>query len=640
MPFDSPSYRFILFCMVMILSTSIVHSPALALSPQEIKPSSIPTPSSNSSLLDASNLLVPLDFEKPITNYSIIAVLQPTLHRINALTTIEYANHASESLSSLVFHLYPNAFYPNGYVTMDAVIFDGSNLSYTFSSPDLTLLTVDLLAGAGPGALAPGAIITLELQYSVTIPNAADRFGWWYTDDPRELLAYNLGNWHPIIAVYDERGWHNKPYVFMGEGFYSDVAQYDAYLTVPEDYIIAATGELQDITVGTGTRTWHWSTGPVRDFTWCASPDYETASILVDGVNVTSYHTSYRAAGGMRILEVATDCLSIYGSLFGPYAWESLSIVETDFWAGGMEYPQLIMIGSSLYDDYEGLSSLAAVTAHEIGHEWIPFTIGTDSYTEPWIDEGFASFCELAYVEYAYGLEERDLYRQSDVNRYWNYIDNEGDKCINQSMDFWEALSWYDYGAMVYSKAALIYDMLRIQLGNNTFYDAWHYIYTQAIHRNIRANTLQQLFEDYLGESLNWFFSHWVFGQGSLLLAVGSAVKTQTVNGWSLSFRLHQSSTELVKLRIPVFIQMQGHGELVWVWLEESDSTLITLLLLLEPLSVNLDPDEILLCRYPVKMINVAYSPESPLFFALFVAGFIGVIILIIGVGFIIIRRR
>jgi hypothetical protein len=622
-----------------MLSTSIVTSPSLVPTTQEIKSSSISNPSSRLSIQKDTQFLVPLDFEQPITNYSIVAMLQPTHHRINALTTIEYANHADESLITLVFHLYPNAFYPNGYITMNAVNFDGSNLSYTFGGPDQTLLVIDLLAGSGPGPLAPDATITLELSYSVTVPNAADRFGWWYTDDPRELLAYNLGNWHPIIAVYDGRGWHNKPYTFMGEGFYSDVALYDVYLTVPEDYIIAATGELQDITIGMGTRTWHWSTGPVRDFTWCASPNYETASILVDGVNVTSYHTSYREAGGLKTLEVATDCLTIFGSLFGPYPWESLSFVETDFWAGGMEYPQLIMIGSGLYDDYDGLSSLAAVTAHEIGHEWIPFTIGTDSYAEPWIDEGFASYCELVYVEYVYGIEERASYRESDVNRYWNYIDQEGDKCINQSMEFWEGLSWYDYGAMVYSKAALIYDLLRTQIGNSTFYDAWQYIYTQAIHRNIRANTLQQLFEDYLGESLDWFFSQWVFGQGALLLAVDSAIKTQTITGWSLTFRIHQSSTEFVKLRIPVFIQMQGHGELVWVWLEESDSTQILLSLLHEPLSVNLDPDEILLCRYPVKMANVNFSLESPLYLAVLIGGSIGVVILFIGIGYLIIRR-
>ncbi len=415
------------FLCVLCLSAFVPllsHPLSLPLMNRPTDNKSTATTSKGQSFASENGFLAPLNAPIPMTNYTINAYLQHSSQIVNGITSINYVNHADIALDEIYFRIYPNAFRPHGWLDITEVYHQGSLLSYFVTGVDQTILIVDLVAGSGPGAVVPGANVTLVIYWQVKVPERNDRFGWSNSSDP-DFLAYNMGNWHPIVAVFDERGWHTSPYTHMGESFYSDVATYNVYITVPDNFIIAATGQLAAISVGSGVKTWQFQTEPVRDFTWCASPNYQTASILTNGVNVTSYFIADHFAGGQRVLEVAEECLTIFGGYFGLYAWDNLHIVETDFWAGGMEYPQLIMIGSSLYGAPEGLSYLAIVTAHEMGHEWIPFSFGTDSYTEPWIDEGFASFVEYIWVESIYGTTDQEEYRLGDFDRYWTYVAEE-----------------------------------------------------------------------------------------------------------------------------------------------------------------------------------------------------------------------
>lgn len=582
---------------------------------------------------------VPAGAPSPITNYTIVAVLQTASYLIEANTTIKYVNHANVSLDRLVFHLYPNAFAASGGGTdMHSVRYAGNNLSYAVSGIDNTILTVDLATAPGPGLLESGKNVTLVLDYQIRIPNVRDRFGWYSSPAPQPMLTWNMGNWHPIVAVYDDRGWDTAPYWNYGESFYSDVATYEVHLTVPVTYEVAATGELQDITTDIGTRTWHWLTGPVRDFTWCASPDYVTSSISVNEVNVTSYCAAGHAAGGVRNLQVAAQCLPLYGSLFGPYVWKSLRIVEIDFGAWGMEYPQLVMIDKSLYGDPSPMSNLELTTAHEIGHEWIPFSIGTDSYTEPWIDEGFASFTEYCFAEYVYGNAERQAVRDYELDSYWSFTTRYGDKCINQSVPYWQShLS--EYGAIVYRKAALVYDMLRCELGNATFYDAWHYVYQQALHRNIRAHDLQRLFEEAVGQPLDWFFNQWVFGSGVVTVNIGGAVTYQDATGWIVTFQVSQVQSPPIALRVPVYAMTLTGGETTWVWMNAAALTSCQISVSALPTRLIIDPERLMLCRYAVATASVGLSPNSPLFQQIVIVAAV-VLAVVVALTYVWYRRR
>jgi len=115
--------------------------------------------------------------------------------------------NAADSHSALYFHLYPNAFQPQGWIEIFDVLFNDTSLTYTISGIDESLLWVDLVSGSGPGMLVPGQNVTLDLIWQIMIPERFDRFGVTIETEDFDFLAFNLGNWHPIVSVYDERGW-------------------------------------------------------------------------------------------------------------------------------------------------------------------------------------------------------------------------------------------------------------------------------------------------------------------------------------------------------------------------------------------------------------------------------------------------
>ncbi|MFW9837825.1 MAG: M1 family metallopeptidase, partial [Candidatus Thorarchaeota archaeon] len=499
----------------------------------------------------------------------------------------------------LVFHVYPNAFQPEGGIIIESFRYQGHNLSYSIEGIDSTILRVDMIAGQGPGPIEPDDVVRVEIEFQVLIPEKADRFGWFYDDTPAELLVYNFGNWYPIAAVYDDRGWHTAPYTFNSETFYSEVAMYNVSLTVPTEFILAATGELQTTSQEIDERTWVWSAGPSHDFAWVASPDFLTESIVVDGMTITSYYTTEHSGTGSQALSIAADALQVYENLFGPYPWESFRIVET-ISSVSMEYPQLVMITTP---SYETPAVLERFIAHEVAHQWVPFAIGVDSFSEPWIDEGFATYGEFCYYEYVYDNATRQSHRESLLASYFAHVFDWGDDSLNHSMDYWVVAS--GYGAIVYEKAALVFDMLRYQIGNDAFYNAWQQIYLEFLHKNLRAGDLIQIFENTVGASLDWFFDHWINEEGIVTLNFVEASAYLDGTEWTLDFELNQTGDVQLSIWVPVRVNYTVGSELLWVWLPTLSNSLHTVSVDFTPVTLELDPDSLLLCRYGVSIVDV-----------------------------------
>ena len=185
----------------------------------------------------------------------------------------------------------------------------------------------------------------------------------------------------------------------------------------------------------------------------------------------------------------------------------------------------------------------------------------------------------------------------------------------------------------------MVYDLLRHQIGNETFYQAWQYIYSQARHQNLRTRDIQQLFEDVVGESLDWFFDPWVYGSGVVTLSLGATSMQPSENGWTIAVQIHQLQPTYVQLLVPVVIETIAGGQVVWLSLPPLESSTLTIEIETSdvPLRLYLDPARLLLCTYGTNSILLSLSPGSPI--PLIIIGAVCIVV-VVSIAIWIFRRR
>ncbi len=263
--------------------------------------------------------------------------------------------------------------------------------------------------------LPPGGKTILELTYGFNIPeHGADRMG-------RDGSLYEIAQWYPRLAVYDDvHGWNTDQYLGQGE-FYLEYGNIEYEVTVPAGYIVAGTGVLlnpadvltaaqrgrlatalkSDTTihivtapelssgaarpVREGSLTWRFKADNVRDAAWAASPDYLWDAARWEGVLAQAYYRASAVDTWKDAAKMSRFSIQEYSTRWFSYPYPQISAIEGP--VSGMEYPMVAMeakgeSGPDLYD----------VVTHEIGHMWYPMVVGSDERRYAWMDEGFNTF--------------------------------------------------------------------------------------------------------------------------------------------------------------------------------------------------------------------------------------------------------
>ncbi len=190
-------------------------------------------------------------------NYTIKVTLDDQLHMLRGSEEFVYTNNSPATLNSLYIHLWPNAYKnkntalakqlmmsgkdylfrndPEYQGFIDSLDFkaDGTSVKLTYDAKhvDIALLTLNK-------PLAPGEKVVITTPFRVKLPSGeVSRMG-------HIGQTYQITQWYPKPAVYDEKGWHPMPYLNQGE-FYSEYGSFDVSITLPEDYTVGSTGDLQ-----------------------------------------------------------------------------------------------------------------------------------------------------------------------------------------------------------------------------------------------------------------------------------------------------------------------------------------------------------------------------------------------------------
>ncbi len=361
-----------------------------------------------------------------IANYKIEARLDAGQHQIAATETLTWTNTGTSTLTALPFHLYLNAFKNEstlfmrtsrgemrrakasstgwGWIQVESVQLGGAELVGKLAlGSDESIAELTL-----PTPLPPGATIKLDFKFTAQLPEVFARTGY-------KGEFHLVGQWFPKIGVLvgapGAERWECQPLHAFTE-FFADFGTYDVSLTVPNTYVVAATGVLTGASDSPGgTRTLVYHAEDVHDFVWMADPYMEMISgqaKLDDGtVEVRVYARPEQKDFARRHLEAAIGAIQFFSQWFVPYPWPIMSIVdppmEAVFGAGGMEYPTLVTTGGDTVFARPGIRLPEYVTVHEVGHNWFQGMLASNEAVEAWLDEGVNEWADGKVMDAMYG---------------------------------------------------------------------------------------------------------------------------------------------------------------------------------------------------------------------------------------------
>lgn len=455
-----------------------------------------------------------------LTTYEINLSLDMETKKVDATQTINYINNTNAILKTLKLHLYPQFFeegateyivpstrmsnaYPNGMsyaeFNVNRVKVEEQDKTIVYENECDSILSIELTS-----SLLPQERTKIEIEYSFILPNCCHRFG--YGDN-----TINLGNFYPVLCVYENDKFSTNPYNSNGDPFYSDIANYCVSITTSKQYIVAGTGVKIQEKIEDNHKTTTFYAKVVRDFALVLSNKFSIINHTLKNINIEYYY--FNDAEPNRSLQAGVDAINTFSELFGTYPYSTYSIVQTDFVYGGMEYPNLVMISNSI----DNKDDFINVIIHETAHQWWYGMVGNDAFTYPWLDEALTEFSTLLFYDNCegYNLTHSQMVEIAKEN-YTLFIsvyeDVLGD--IDTSM---RAVSKYstepEYTYCTYVKGVLMYDSLYNLIGEKKFVESLKTYFENNKFSNTTPNNLIQAFNEITKQDFNNFFSSWTNGK-------------------------------------------------------------------------------------------------------------------------------
>jgi hypothetical protein len=425
----------------------------------------------------------------------------------------------------------------------------GNKLKFTING---TMMRVDL-----PAPLLKGQNFVFNVDWSFNIVDAnaqRARSGYEYFEKDGNYL-YEMAQWFPRMCVYDDvTGWQNKQ--FLGQGEFALVfGDYRVAITVPNDMVVGATGELQNqkevlsatqvsrlaqaensatpvLIVNqneaemaeknkpTGKKTWIYAAKNVRDFAFAASRKFiwDAMKVDVEGKKVWAmslYPKEGNPLWGQYSTRLVAHTLTQYSKRTIAYPYPVAYSVHGP--VGGMEYPMMSFNGARPQADgtYSEATKnfLILVIIHEVGHNFFPMIVNSDERQWSWMDEGLNSFLEgIVCREWdrdfpADGIEPQHIvpYMKLDPTKQ-NSIMSSSDNILPGT-----------FGPNAYSKPATGLNILRETIMGRELFDYAFKEYARrwAFKHPTPADFFRTM-EDASAVDLDWFWKGWFYGVDAL----------------------------------------------------------------------------------------------------------------------------
>ncbi len=489
-------------------------------------------------------------------NYKISVTAMPPERNISGTEEITYFNNSPDTLKQLVMRIVQNSHkrgtrrnpnsnqdtLSNGTV-IDNFMVNGKATALPDNPGHFTWQNVDL-----DKPLMPHDSIKLSVKWHFYISPQQGREG--IIDKTTFFLAY----YYPRVSVYDDyNGWDRLDFT-GGREFYNDFNNYTFEVTVPKNFVVWATGTLQNptevlqpavaqrlnqsmsadsvfhiatknkmenkqVTAQKETNTWKWKANDITDVTIALSDHFtwDASSTIVD--EKTNRRASVQAAYNdtskdfHQMVKFGQHALNWLSKNWPgvPYPFPKTTIVQG---YAGMEYP--MMVNDETYPDPVFSQFVAE---HEIAHTWFPFYMGINESSYGFMDEGWATTFEYLIGQVDLGKEKAaENYKQFRVNRW---IKNPSIKEVQQPIiTRGELQSGRILGDNEYGKPSLAYLALKDLLGDELFKKSLHEFMARWHGKHPIPWDFFYSINNASGKNLNWFWNNWFFSTNYIDLSI------------------------------------------------------------------------------------------------------------------------
>ncbi|MFY0652602.1 MAG: M1 family metallopeptidase [Cyclobacteriaceae bacterium] len=490
----------------------------------------------------AGNLLAQNGYWQQRVDYVMNVTLDVETNELTGTQQLRYTNNSPDTLDRVFYHLYFNAFQPGsmmdvrartledpdrrikdniyylkkeeqGWHRINSLQQDGTTLNYDVQG---TVLEVDL---ATP--LLPESATSFYMEFQSQVPLLIRRCG----RDNAEGIRYSMSQWFPKMAEYDKDGWHADPYINWE--FYGPWGDYDVSITIDKDYVLGATGILQNPqAVGhayadgkgkprKGKLTWNFKAENVHDFVWAADPELtHVVKKTSSGIDIHYlYQSDTLAENWQKLHEYVDKTFAFMEKNFVPYPYSQYSIIQGG--EGGTEYPM-----ATLVTGHKSFDRLLGTAVHEICHNWIPMLVAPNETLDAWIDEGFAEYAEELVMMELFPDKKYNFSKHYDL--YLKLVDGGKQEVLSKHADHFVHNNTYVHST--YFKGGFGFHQLASVIGKHALMEGFRGLFREYKFRHIGKSELIRAFEKTSGIELDWYFDYWINSTATIDYAIRSVV--------------------------------------------------------------------------------------------------------------------
>lgn len=446
----------------------------------------------------------------------------------------------------------------NHSLIIDSIIWEGRTLEYQLEDPHMIRILFD-------STLEPGILRKISVYYQ----GAPEVSGFG-------SFIKSTHNSVPVLWTLSEP-YGAKDWWPCKQGLEDKIDSLDVRVKVPSFNKVASNGLLAEVVEGDAYSWYHWK------------HRYPIATYLV-AIAVTNYveftDTVQLSAGPLEILnyvypedfdryysetKAVIPIFHVLDSLIGPYPFSAEKYGHAQFsWPGGMEHQTMSFMGNFSFE----------LIAHELIHQWFGNMVTCASWQDIFLNEGFATYLTGVCVENL--LEEQWWDRWKSVRKDIVFAKPDGSVFVSDTTDVPTIFN----GRLTYTKGAYLIHMLRWIMGDDSFFKVLRsYLNDPEVQYGFaRMDNFVAHAEQEYGESVDWFFDPWYYGEGHPIYTFDFTEKIDGIQGTIIQTG-SAPQTPFFRMPLPFVLKFQDGDSTIIVWNEYPE----------EDIFISIPPEKVLI---------------------------------------------